>query len=357
MKFSNIFICGNFGYKNERLNGQTVKTRVMKSYINKIIGNQNVKFVDTSYVKDRPYHTIKSIKNQFKESSHIVMMPDVRAFSVLLPLYVLWNKGNKKDIRYVVTGGWLPGFLKKYKIYIHLLKKIDGIYVQAKQMDEELKELGLENVKVFPNYREFNFTPTENRVVTNELKLVYYSRVLREKGIEIAIEAVEKINRDSEYNSVVKLDIYGQIQSSYEKRFEVIMSERSKDIQYKGVLKPEGAYNILSEYDLMVFPTFFTSEGFPGAVLDAYISGVPVLASDWLYNKEFVKEGITGWLFKPQNVDDLVYKISQFLVLDKSEKENILSKMRKNCVSEASKYHVDKVIPVLLNDMGISSEA
>src|SRR5699024_7590851 len=143
-----------------------------------------------------------NIRRKFNNSSHIIMMPDVRAFAVLLPLYIIWSFRKKKDIRYVVTGGWLPTFLKKYKIYKYLLKKIDGIYVQAKKMDRDLKEIGLENTKVFPNYREFNFTPPENKIVNDELKLVYYSRVLKEKGIEIAIEAVEKINGDADCSAI-----------------------------------------------------------------------------------------------------------------------------------------------------------
>ena len=44
-----IFICGNFGYKNNQIDGQTVKTSQLKGVLIKKLSESNVVYVDTSY--------------------------------------------------------------------------------------------------------------------------------------------------------------------------------------------------------------------------------------------------------------------------------------------------------------------
>ena len=49
MNKSKIFICGNFGYKNNQIDGQIVKTRQLKGVLIKKLSESNVVYVDTSY--------------------------------------------------------------------------------------------------------------------------------------------------------------------------------------------------------------------------------------------------------------------------------------------------------------------
>ncbi len=77
----------------------------------------------------------------------------------------------------------------------------------------------------------------------------------------------------------VIIDIYGPIYNEYLTEFEEECQNSSENLNYKGVLQPDEIYQVLSEYDLMLFPTQYYTEGFPGSILDAYISGLPVIAS------------------------------------------------------------------------------
>ena len=116
--------------------------------------------------------------------------------------------------------------------------------------------------------------------------------------------------------------------------------------QYK--LEPKGntIYKVLSKYDLMVFPTYYQGEGFAGAILDSYISGVPVIASDWRYNSEIIKEGETGKLFISQDIDDLTDKL-EFLI----NNPDLIYKMKRNCLEEAKKYNADILINEFIKDL------
>lgn len=343
-----IFICGNFGYRTNHFDGQTVKTRIIKDEIEKKVGVENVIFVDTSFIKTNTIKVFWKIFVGYFQSTHVIMLPDESALKVLLPFYSLGNLNKKKDMRYVVIGGWLPEFLESKVFYRKLVSRLDGVYVETTEMLKRLREQRLSNIKLQPNSRDFQIKKIGQYQFqqTETLKLVYFSRVLKEKGIELAIDAVNQLI--TEKGLQLTLDIYGPIQATYEDEFEKISAKFDDSIDYKGILSQNDIQNTLSKYDLMLFPTYFEKEGFPGAIIDAYISGVPILASRWLYNSEFVKEGITGKLFEDRNLEQIKKEIIHFY-----NNREVLTEMRKNCLSEAKKYHIDTVLMEMFKDMGI----
>ena len=342
-----IFICGNFGYKNNQIDGQTIKTRQLKDVMIKKIEKGNVVYVDTSYAKSRPISTFNKVKRNIKNSTNLIMLPGSNGLRVLLPLFIRWKKKLKIDIRYVVIGGWLPDFLEKKKKYLSLCKKLDKIYVETKFMKQKLMGMGLQNVGILTNFRQFSFTRKSINKVKGSLKLVYFSRILKEKGIELAIESVNRINK--KYGKkIIEFDIYGPIDNKYRKEFEKQIVKSEEYICYKGFLEPNNIYKKLSKYDLMIFPTFYEGEGFPGAIIDSFISGIPVLASDWKYNCEIIKEGETGKLFTSQDIEDLTAKL-EFIINNPS----LIYTMKKNCLKEAKKYDADFVLDSLIKDIGL----
>jgi glycosyltransferase involved in cell wall biosynthesis len=115
--------------------------------------------------------------------------------------------------------------------------------------------------------------------------------------------------------------------------FEDQLKLHSKNTRYCGVLEPEKIYTTLSQYDLMLFPTLYYTEGFPGSVLDAYISGIPVIASDWKYSKEFVREGVSGFICPMNDVDAFCTRIEH---LDGNRDQ--LYRLRLGVLTESKKY-------------------
>ena len=55
-----IFICGNFGYKNNQIDGQTIKTRQLKDTLLEKLGKDSITYVDTSFAKSKPFTSIDS---------------------------------------------------------------------------------------------------------------------------------------------------------------------------------------------------------------------------------------------------------------------------------------------------------
>ncbi|RLL91186.1 hypothetical protein BG32_16280 [Mesotoga sp. HF07.pep.5.2.highcov] len=349
MRFSlcTLGIIGAFGY-HRKPNGQTVKTRELSDGIEKLASNCRILRADTSCWKSNPIGVYGSIRSLYKKSNKVLIALNRNGLRVVVPMLTRWSKNQNKELFFVVIGGWLPEFVAHSEARFHQMEQFSCIFVETKAMYDSLSRAGLKNVSLLSNFKSFSYVP-ELRFCsckTVELRTVFFSRVVKEKGVELAIEAIEKLGKT--YS--ITLDIFGPVADDYEKRFKALVKNCSV-VNYRGVLKPQSTetYKILSQYDIMLFPTFYEGEGFPGALIDAYISGLPVIASDWKYNSEIIVEGVTGWLVPPKDVHSLEVAIENAI-----KNGDSLAKMRLNCVQEAKKYHVDNVLPKLLKEIGIT---
>lgn len=77
-------------------------------------------------------------------------------------------------------------------------------------------------------------------------------------------------------------------------------------------MQPKEIHETLGKYDVMLLPTHFYTEGLPGSVVDAYISGIPVIATEWKHSHEFVDDGKSGFIVpfengKQQMIDRVLY--------------------------------------------------
>lgn len=347
MKKDGISVIGAFGYGSTGVNGQSIKTRLLKDRL-AVLAKRPVTYCDTLDWRRYTFRVFVQAWRCFRNSSVVFILPGVNGLK-MLPLYCKWKDWHQVDLRYVTVGGWLPDYLVKNPKQKKFLKKIDEIYVQSSVMKKKLHAEGLFNVSVMPNSRFFDLgrvTRLQDSGDDDCLNLVFFSRVKREKGVEDAIAAVVELNNDGQIK--VTLDVYGPIEKGYESDFFELISKKSGCVAYKGIMDPDrkDIYDVLSGYDCMVFPTYYPGEGFPGVVVDAFIAGLPVLASNWKYNDEFVRDGETGYLFETRDIEALKAVI---IGLAADRKKHV--DMRYACQREAEKYHSDKVIREFFGDI------
>jgi glycosyltransferase involved in cell wall biosynthesis len=341
-----VLICGNYGYRTGQIDGQTVKTRVLRQAFAETLGDDHARVLDTSYLTVNPLHFVNEARRGIKECSQIVMLPGDRSLKLILPLFLYWARKWERPLWYVVIGGWLPDLLARKRWLRYLCSRLSGIYVETPTMASRLSRLGLPQVQVLPNFRKFDRTLQRDLTPpTRPLKLVFYSRVIKEKGIEEAIAAVTRLNQAVPNNPAATLDVYGPTPIYYRTEFERLLSQ-SPDVHYRGVLSSDNVHGVLQHYDLMLFPTYYEGEGFPGAIVDAFIAGVPVLASDWKYNREIIDEGKTGVIHAARSVNEMVCKLRDFV-----NYPNEIMPMRQHCIREANKFHVHQVVHHILQDM------
>ena len=217
----------------------------------------------------------------------------------------------------------------------------DSIYVETNVMKIKLVAMGFNNVIVMPNCKELNILEPEELVYAKEepYKLCTFSRVMKEKGIEDAVDAVIAVNEEIG-RIVYTLDIYGQIDSNQVEWFKKLEEKLPTYIKYKGLVDFDKTTQVLKDYFMLLFPTYYDGEGFAGTLIDAMAAGVPVIASDWRYNSEIVKDGEIGFIIREKLKDKLVKILS---IIDN------VNNMKATNLVEAKKYLPKNIIKILLN--------
>lgn len=325
-----VCIIGHFANGQNLLNGQTVKTKIVTKEIIRNLGRSEVSCIDTHGGLSALRNVIKQSIKALKYHKNVIIMPAENGLRIFAPLLVILNVTFHRRLHYVVIGGWLPQFLKNRKCLNFFLKKFDHIYVEASAMKVQLEKKGFKNIFVIPNCKELAILKNEELVYdeTEPYRLCTFSRVMKEKGIEDAVNAVKKINK-LENRAVFILDIYGQVDKNQREWFERLQSTFPDFIRYGGLIPYDKSTDVLKEYFALLFPTYYDGEGFAGTLIDAMAAGVPVIASDWKYNKDIVEDWKTGIIMKNSLDNELLNILKQ--------KEQWM-RMKKICVLEARKY-------------------
>ncbi len=331
-----IGILGHFCFEKELFNGQTVKTKMFTSALETELGKSAVVKIDThGGIKALPKVCLNVLKAMVTCRA-VVMLPAHNGVKVFTPILVILGKFFRRRIYYVVIGGWLPEMTACKKWLAFLLKKFDGIYVETSSMEKALSKQGFNNVLMMPNFKDLAILDAKELVYTTKEPFPFctFSRVMKEKGIEDAVTAITQLNMQAG-RTVATLDIYGQIDSNYTERFNRLRQNCPPFIEYKGVVAPNESVPVLKNYFALLFPTYYQGEGFAGTLLDAMAAGVPVIASDWKYNKEIVKDGKTGVLIH----SNLLTEIEQVLA-----QPDQFNRLKPFCLQEAQNYTPKTVI-------------
>ncbi|MBE6062870.1 MAG: glycosyltransferase [Clostridium butyricum] len=327
----NILYIGSLSKENRRLDGVTVKSTVLEKYL-KRQNEFNIKTVDVDNWQKKCIRIIARILKNYIKSDKIIICSSSRGAYILLNF--LYYINNKKPVYYFVAGGMLGDWFQEKKLNIKVYKKITMMYCESEEMVEKIKKCGINSVQRKNNFRNIIKRPKVKNV-GDIVKFVFYSRVVKEKGIE---ELIREFKRLKIKCKDIRLDIYGQVNEDYLKSLK---NQFGEGICYRGLIEPDGEseYEILSQYDVFVLPTYHCGEGLPGALIDAYISGLAVLVSNWKFAHEFVDDNEVGLIHEYKNFDDLYNKM-EFIVKNK----DVINTFKKNSFRKADEFFVDNVM-------------
>lgn len=91
-------------------------------------------------------------------------------------------------------------------------------------------------------------------------------------------------------------------------------------IDYKG--STDDIKSVLELVHCFVLPTYYP-EGTPKSLLEASAMQLPIITSDTSGCRDVVKDGLTGYLCKPRDHQDLYKKMKKILYLSHRERENM----------------------------------
>lgn len=329
-----IYFIGPTLAMRKNYGGATIKNQYLLDYLkDKKI---KVKIIDTDNWRKRFLVILFKILLIFlmPNKNNIILSTSSGGTYIFLKINYYLNIFRKKII-YFVIGGDTPLKLESNKYNKKYYEKIERIYIETKSMKKIMINLGLKQTEYLPNFKKFNLRKYKKRTIELPLKCLFFSRITPEKGVDIIFETLDKIDKN-----ILTLDFYGPIDEKYKENFFKKINN-FKNINYKGIVNTldEKIYDTIENYDLMLFPTYWSGEGFPGVLVDSLIAGVPILASNCNYNEEIVENKKTGLIFKSKDNDDFKEKL-EFLL----KNLNMLEQMRKECYLESKKYQANSLL-------------
>ena len=255
-------------------------------------------------------------------------------------LYTFNRRAMNKSL-YFMMGGTESNRIAKSKEELKYYSNYRRVYVETRGMKHTLERAGLSNVDIYPNGRvrpQFISKLTE----TDKLQCVFFSKICKMKGCNDILDAAERLPN-------VQFSFYGPIEESYEKEFLHTISTLN-NAEYCGLFKGTNAetYNELSKYDVLLFPTKYDTEGVPGIIVEAKISGLAIIASGNSYNAELIEDGVDGIILDRNDSEKLC---SAIMYYDSNRDE--LAKHKNKSRMSADSFFINNYLDGIINELEI----
>lgn len=338
-----LAVIGAFGDGQPTSSGQIIRTRITYDEFVGRFGNRRVLRVSTTGSENRKFRFALRLAYALLSCDYLFVIVSENGMHALYPIMRFAADHLRKTVLNSIVGGTVLPILQAYPECTEAMKAFRINWVQLPSMVTEMASAGITNTEVLPNSKPLRAVPIDDGepVRREPFNFCTFSRVSEDKGIERAIEAVSAVNR--KYGrTVATLDIFGQPDKDYQQRFAELQAQFPDFIRYRGIVPYDQTVDCLKNYYAVLFPTTFDGEGFPGTLVDAFFSGVPVIATDWRHNAEILEHGKTGLLYDYRDEHALCLSVEEAV-----QNPELFSQMRKNCIAESERYTIDSVMQIV----------
>jgi len=320
--------------------GETAKNQVIYTYLTEKYGS--IYLVDTFYWKRDVKTFLKLLYVlYFKQSDYIVL--SICTLSAYHLTRILFYSRVRKKLFYFVIGNTIVQGIEKKKYNPRYYSIYDKIFVEGKITQKKMTEFNLNNVEYLPNFKNIDNDLLKIKKINikenDRVSFVFLSRITEDKGVSLIFKAVKQLNTLG-LSSQFTVSFYGPVADDYKNVF-IEKIGNTDNANYNGYLnlQEQKGYETLASYHVMLFPTFWEGEGFPGIIVDAFIAGLPVIASDWNLNKEIIIDGQTGIIVPARSINELTNAMIYFI-----QNKDRINEMSKFSRANALKYHVNNLL-------------
>lgn len=245
------------------------------------------------------FATLWDVAKGIRKYDYVVVNCSRNGALYLAPLIFIISRLAKKKMAFRAFGGGLRQNFENAPTLVRVLfektvLRSELIFVETKALVAYLQNtLECRHVIWFPNAR---MRTVKTRVRPYRRRFVFISHVKRSKGVLHLIEAAKAL--DSSY----VVDVYGPMTEG-----GISPEDFTGVICYRGHLAPDKVIETLDQYDLVVLPTFYEGEGYPGIILEAYSLSIPCITTSWKSIPEIVDDGESGVLIPPRSTSELIH--------------------------------------------------
>lgn len=333
-----VILIGGVGTPSEYVGGELTKN---KNFLAALKNNgREVLVVDTHDARRKLWRLLPlPFVLLFHPKTNVILSTHIGNVYWLIKIFSIIR--TKRKVIFVGTGGAFSRWILDGKYEAKYFKFLHKIVVQGQKMKAELLQAGLSQSYLLPNSKFIDYLPDiSKKSVSSKIRFVFMSRMQEEKGIELILECMLRLNKEG-YKDKYTVDFYGLFEDDAYKELYLSKMKKVPNAKFNGVLnlRSKSGYDELATYDIMLFPSYWRGEGFPGIVIDALVAGLPIIISDWNFNADYVEEGVTGFVVKSKDVNTLFNRMLYVI-----NNKDILSPLSELCQARATLYDTRNVI-------------
>ena len=233
------------------------------------------------------------------------------------------------------------GFIKPLVKYAYDHVSISVILL--KEMMKEFKDFPNMELRVIPNAYTSDFENSSPKF-PKPITIVFLSNLMRSKGIVEFLEASEQLLID---NPLLNIEIAGQflpdsfntleeIKALFYNKFESLKINFPSRINYKGIIKGEEKIQLLLNSAIFILPTYYPTEAFPLAIVEAMKTGNTIITTNHNYLSHIISKK-NGLLIEARSSEAIVNAVQRLI----GNKDQLL-KIQKFNIDAATTHYCSK---------------
>jgi len=298
-----------FGPVAPPISGPGVKNEMMIEWVRKNVEDLELFILNTHDLRKLNLISIKQLFSIFR-TKHVLLSVSKNGRFLFIPLFWLLRK---KVFLFPAGGSFddeildLPSGVRQ--VFIFFCRSLKATFPQSKSLAEGLVRLGFQNVVYFPNPRINRYFSSSVEFYEAPFKIIFLSKIREGKGPLLLLEAVRRLLLENP-EIEIEVNFYGLIDPLFSSQF-ITAVEQTDFANYRGEVSPSDVQSVISKHHLFVLPTLF-AEGIPGAIIEAMLTGIPIIVSSFRASNEMVTDFKDGLIVPQGNVEALksaIYKI------------------------------------------------
>lgn len=243
-------------------------------------------------------------------------------------MYALFPLLFRKDVKVIVgerNFTKLRPMKYEYVLFNFLYRRADYIVSNSYSQKEYIlkkKPQYKDKVKVITNYTDtevYKCQAYPNNVI---LRIGVFARYTKQKNYIRFAEAIRLLNEKTRIPFVVEWYGNQHMKDSTLNPDFVEFEKLVKEYHLLHVLKlndhVKNVNDLMKEFDAICLPSLY--EGFSNSISEAICCGKPMLVSNVSDNSLMVKDGENGFLFNPEEPNDIANSFIKFLSLNKEDR-------------------------------------